>query len=70
MSEILTQDLGVKCVMARVTPKFVLWLLLPEQKEHCAIVANDLIQIATNEPDVLKKVIPEINPGSMAVIWK
>ena len=28
-SEILTQDLGMKCVMA----KFVPWLLLPEQKE-------------------------------------
>ena len=47
------QDLGMKCVMA----KFVPWLLLPEQKEHCAAVANDLIQTATNEPDFLKKVI-------------
>ena len=36
--------------------KFVLWLLLPEQKEHCAAVANNLIQTATNEPDFLKKV--------------
>ena len=43
----------MKCVVA----KFVLWLLLPEQKEHCAAVANDLIQTATNEPDFLKKVI-------------
>ena len=32
-------------------------LLLPEQKEHHAAVANDLIQTATNEPDFLKKVI-------------
>ena len=47
------QDLGMKCVMA----KFVPWLLLPEQKEHCAAVANDLIQTATNEPDFLEKVI-------------
>ena len=47
------QDLGMKCVMA----KFVPWLLLPEQKEHCAAVANDLIQTATNEPDFLKKVL-------------
>ena len=38
--------------------KFVLWLLLPEQKEHRAAVANDLIQTATNEADFLKKVIP------------
>ena len=57
VSEILTQDLGVKCVMARFTPKFVLWLLLPEQKEYCAAIANDLIQTVTNEPDFLKKVI-------------
>ena len=33
------------------------WLLLPEQKEHCVEVANDLIQTATNEPGFLKKVI-------------
>ena len=32
-------------------------LLLPEQKEHLAAVANDLIQTATNEPDFLKKLI-------------
>ena len=38
-SEILTQVLGMKCIMA----KFILQLLLPEQKEHRAIVANDLI---------------------------
>ena len=52
-SEMLTQDLGMKCVMA----KFLPWLLLPEQKEHCATVTNDLIQTATNEPDFLKKVL-------------
>ena len=43
----------MKCVMA----KFIQWLLPPEQKEHCAAVATDLIQTATNEPDSLKKVI-------------
>ena len=37
--------------------KFIPWFLLPEQKEHRAAVANDLIQTATNEPDFLKKVI-------------
>ena len=31
--------------------------MLPEQNEHRAAVANDLIQTATNEPDFLKKVI-------------
>ena len=52
MSEILTQDLGMKCVMS----EFVPWLLLPEQKEHRAVVANDLIQNASNGPDFLNKV--------------
>ena len=51
--KILMQDLGMKCVVT----KFVLQLLLPEQKEHCAAVANNLIQTATSEPDLLKKVI-------------
>ena len=41
--EILTQDLGMKSVVA----KFVLQLLLPEQKEHRATIANDLIQTTT-----------------------
>ena len=45
MSEILMQDLGMKCVMA----KFVPWLLLPQQKEHRAIVANDFIHTAIND---------------------
>ena len=44
VSKILMQDLGMKCVVA----KFVLCLLLPEQKEHCVAVANDFIQTATN----------------------
>ena len=49
VSEILMQDVGIKCVVAKFTPR----LLLPEQKEHRAAVANDLIQTATNEPDFL-----------------
>ena len=47
------QDLSMNCVVA----KFILQLLLPEQKEHRAAVANDFIQTTTNEPDFLKKVI-------------
>ena len=47
-SKILSQDLGMK----RVVAKFVLQLLLPEEKEHCAAVANDLIQTATDEQDL------------------
>ena len=53
VSEILTQNFGMKCVVA----KFVLQLLLPEQKEDEAVVANEpppMIQTATNEPDFLK----------------
>ena len=52
VSEILTRDLGMKHVVA----KFVLWLLLLDQKEYCAAVANNLIQTTTNEPDFLKEV--------------
>ena len=37
--------------------KFVTQLLLPEQKEHCAAGANDVIQMATNEPEFLKNAI-------------
>ena len=46
--EIFMQDPGMKHVIA----KFILRLLLPAQKEHGAAVANDLIQTATNEPDL------------------
>ena len=58
VSEILTQDL----VMKHVVANFVLRRLLPEQKEHGAAVANELIQTATNEPDFLKKVINRDEP--------
>ena len=51
--KILMQDLGMKCVVAKFIPQ----LLLPKQKEHCAAFADDLIQMDTNEPDFLKKVI-------------
>ena len=54
-SEILLQDLGMKHVME----KFVLHLLLPEQKEHWAAVANDFIQTAANKLDFLKKIITD-----------
>ena len=40
--------------MKHAVAKFTSWLLLPEQEEHHAAVANDLIQTATNEPDFLK----------------
>ena len=45
VSEILMQDLGMKRVVAKFTSR----LLLPEQEEHHAAVANDLIQTTTNE---------------------
>ena len=54
-SEILLQDLGIKYVMA----KLILCLLLPEQKEHGAPVANDFIQTAANKLDFLKKIITD-----------
>ena len=40
VSEIFMQDLGMKGAMAKFVPQ----LLLPEQKEHHAAVAKDLIQ--------------------------
>ena len=46
--------------MKHVMAKFVPRVLLPEQKGHHVAVANDLIQIATNEPDFLKKIITKI----------
>ena len=49
VSEILMQDLGMKCVVANFVP----WLLLAEQKEHCTAFANDLIKLL----HFLKKVI-------------
>ena len=53
MSKILMHNLAMKHVVVIFIPR----LLLPEQKEHCAAVANNLIQTAPNEPDFLKKVI-------------
>ena len=53
MSKILTQDVGMNHILAKV----VLWPLLPEQKEHHAEVDNDLIQTTTNKTYFLKKVI-------------
>ena len=50
-------DVGMRFSMKHVMTKFVPQLLLLEQKEHRAAVANDLIQTATNEPDFLKKLI-------------
>ena len=69
MSKILMQDLVMKPFVA----KFVPWLLRPDQKEHHVAVANDLIQIVTNEPDFLRRSRrskPKMNHGSTAVIQK
>ena len=43
----------MKYIAAKLVPRF----LLPQQKEHSAAVANDLIQTTTNEPGFLRKVI-------------
>ena len=52
VSEILMQDLGMKHIMA----KFVPWLLLVEQKDHRAVVDNDLIQTATQDRERFKAI--------------
>ena len=49
--------------MKRVVAKFIPCFVLPEQKEHGAAVANELIQTATNEPDFLNKVITRDKSG-------
>ena len=51
--------------MKRVVAKFVAHLLLPEEKEHHAAVANDLIQTTANEPDFLKDITLK---GTMHII--
>ena len=53
VSEILTQDLGMNVSWQKFIPQ----LLLPEQKEHRAAVANDLIQTSISEPEFFKKII-------------
>ena len=58
VSKILTEGLRMKCIMAKFVPQ-----LLPEQKEHRAAVAADLIHTATNRPDFLKKVITRDEGG-------
>ena len=55
------EDLVMKCVMA----KFVPWFMIPEQKEHRAAFANDLIQTTANEPDFLKDITLK---GTMHII--
>ena len=47
--------------MKRVMAKFVPWLLLPEQKESHAAVANDFIQTSTSRRDFLKKVMTRVD---------
>ena len=56
--------------MKHIMAKFVPLLLLAEQKNRHATVANDLIQTITNEPEFLKKFILEMYRVSTAVIQK
>jgi hypothetical protein len=53
VSEILTEDLGKKCVAA----KFISRLLSKEQKEFCAEVVQDMLETANKDSDFPKKVI-------------
>ena len=43
--------------MKHVVAKFILQLLLPEQREYYDAVDNDLIQTTNNGPNFLKKII-------------
>ena len=51
--EILTEDLDKKHLAA----KFVPWFMSLEQKEICTEVAQDLSEIANNDPYFPQKVI-------------
>jgi hypothetical protein len=53
VSEILTQDLDKKHLVAKFVPR----ILSQEQKEFCTGVAQDLCETANNDPDFPKKVI-------------
>ena len=53
VSEILTEDLGKKCVAARFVP----WLMSKDQKEFCAEVAQDMLETANKDSDFSKKFI-------------
>ena len=53
VSEILMEDLGKKCLVA----KFVSWLLSQDQKEFSVEGAEDLHETTDSDPDFLKKVI-------------
>ena len=50
-------DFDTGCWYAKCHGKIHSVACLPEQKEHRAAVANDLIQTTDNEPDYFKKVI-------------
>jgi hypothetical protein len=53
VSEILTKDLGKKCLAV----KFVPWLPSQEQKEFCAEGAEDLLETTNIDTDFLQMVI-------------
>jgi hypothetical protein len=51
VSEILTQDLGKKHVVAKSVQR----LLSQQQKESHAVVDQDLLETANKDPDFLKR---------------
>jgi hypothetical protein len=66
VSEILTEDLGMKRVVAKSVPR----LLSQQQKEFCAEVTQDLLETANKDPDFLKKSQQEMSHGSTAMALK
>ena len=56
----------MKYIAAKLVPR----LLLPQQKEHSAAVANDLIQTTTSETDLLNEVITlRGTKASLSYVW-
>jgi len=50
---ILTCDLNMHCIAAKFVPR----LLIPEQKEHCVAICQELRQRALDDPSFMSRVI-------------
>lgn len=53
VTEVLTEELGMKCVAAKLAPR----LLSLDQKEFHAKSVQDLLETTNTDPGFLKKVI-------------
>jgi hypothetical protein len=66
VQSILTEDLGMKCVSAKIFPK----LLTVEQKETRLALARHLLQCADQDANFIKTIINSVNPWSAVMTRK